>query len=110
MAEERVRRLGDRNEVRLTGTIASREALRYTPAGIPVLTLSLEHASGQVEAEVPRRVELHIEAMVIGELARRMERLQVGQPVSVRGFLANRSRRSTRVILHVNEFETDERT
>ena len=96
-----------RNEVCLSGTIAAREALRYTPAGIPVLALTLEHESGQIEGGVARRVALQIDVIAVGALAQPMDRLQIGQPVSVRGFLANRSRRSRRVMLHVNEFEID---
>ncbi len=97
-----------RNLVQLSGTIEAREALRYTPAGIPVLTFILLHQSGQVEAKVPRQVEATVEAVAIGEVAQRLDRLAPGQAVSVTGFLANRSRRSTRVVLHVNEFAIDQ--
>ena len=85
--------------------MAAREVLRYTPAGIPVLSLTLEHKSSQIEANVPRLVELTMEAVAIGELAQRMDRLQAGDAITVRGFLAKRSRRSRRAVLHVNEFE-----
>jgi primosomal replication protein N len=33
--------------------------------------------------------------------------VEQGRTLTVRGFLANRSRRSTRAVLHVNEFELE---
>jgi len=97
-----------RNEVRLSATVSAREILRYTPAGIPVMSVTLAHQSTQVEAGVPRQVQASMEAVALGPLAQRMDRVQIGQGVRVTGFLANRSRRSRRVVLHVNEFEIEE--
>lgn len=90
----------------LTGQIVARDTLRYTPAGIPALDLTLEHESVQSEGQLPRTVKATLDAVAIGELARGLDRLEPGRTVTVIGFLANRSRRSTRVILHINEFET----
>ena len=92
----------------MSATVTAREVLRHTPAGIPVLTLTLTHRSTQVEAEVPRLVEATLEAVALGALAQRMDRLRVGQALRVTGFMANRSRRSTRVVLHVNGFEIEQ--
>lgn len=96
-----------RNQVSLSAKVSAREVLRHTPAGIPVVTLTLTHQSTQVEANVPRQVQASIEALALGPVALRMDRLQVAQGVRVTGFLANRSRRSSRVVLHVNEFEIE---
>ncbi len=97
----------DRNLVRLHARIAAREVLRYTPAGIPVLALTLEHQSQLVEAGAPRVVDLAIEAIAIGAVALALDRVEQGRTLAVRGFLANRSKRSTRTVLHVNEFELE---
>ena len=96
-----------RNRVLLTGQIVARESLRYTPAGIPALDLTLEHESVQSEGQLSRTVKATVDAVAIGELAHRMDALQTGRCITVSGFLANRSRRSTRVILHINEFDTN---
>jgi primosomal replication protein N len=93
------------NQVRLAGTVVAREALRHTPAGVPILTFTIKHESTQVEGTVPRQVGFEIEAMAMGEVAQGMSALQAGQKVRVAGFLASRSRLSTRVVLHVNQFE-----
>ena len=39
-----------RNEVVIDGRLLKRSALRYTPAGIPVVDLLLGHISNQIEA------------------------------------------------------------
>jgi primosomal replication protein N len=93
--------------VRLSGALSASEGLRYTPAGVPVLEFRLLHRSQQTEARRPREVELEARAVAIGEVAQRLAALPEGQNVTVGGFLANRSRRSAQVVLHVNEFDIE---
>jgi primosomal replication protein N len=95
------------NEVELSGRVVGREALRHTPAGIPILTFTVKHESTQIEAGISRQVGFEVEAMAVGEVARRMDAdaLQAGRSVHLQGFLASRSRLSTRLVLHVNRFE-----
>jgi primosomal replication protein N len=97
----------DCNEVRLSARVAAREALRYTPGGVPILGMTFEHQSRLTEASAPRVVDLTIEAVAIGNVALALDRVEQGRTLTVRGFLANRSRRSTRAVLHVNEFELE---
>jgi primosomal replication protein N len=87
--------------------VIAREELRYTPAGVPVLNFRLAHRSQQTEAKHARAVELEALAVAIGEVAQRLAALPEGQRLTLTGFLANRSRRSTQVVLHVNEFEIE---
>jgi primosomal replication protein N len=96
------------NHVRLLASLIGREELRYTPAGVPVLNLRLAHRSRQMEAKHPREVELEMQAVAIGAVAQRLAALPDGQALALTGFLANRSRRSIQVVLHVNEFEIEE--
>jgi primosomal replication protein N len=96
-----------RNEVKLNGTVVAREALRFTPAGIPILSLTLQHESTQVESGISRQVGFEIDAMAVGETAQRMDLLQAGSKVRLAGFLASRSKLSTRIVLHVNQFEPE---
>jgi primosomal replication protein N len=93
------------NEVLLSGQVVGREVLRLTPAGIPILSFTVQHQSTQVEAGIPRQVSFEVDAMAVGETAHRMNALEAGQRVRLQGFLASRSRLSTRVVLHVNQFE-----
>jgi primosomal replication protein N len=95
------------NEVQLSGQVVGREALRHTPAGIPILTFTVKHESMRVEGGMSRQVGFEVEAMAVGDVAQRMDTLQAGRKVRLRGFLATRSRLSTRLVLHVNQFEFD---
>ena len=98
----------DRNEVRLSARVAAREALRYSPGGIPILSMTFEHQSRLIEGGVPRVVDLTIDAVAVGKVALELDRVGQGTTLMVSGFLANRSRRSTRAVLHVNEFELEQ--
>jgi primosomal replication protein N len=50
---------------------------------------------------------VEIELVGIGEVARQLDAVLPGQRLTATGFLARRSRRSRRVVLHVNEFEIE---
>jgi primosomal replication protein N len=95
------------NRVTLDGEVVTREPLRYSPAGVPILSLQLAHRSQQTEGGVPRQAELEIEAVAVGELALKLNALQPGQRLTATGFLTRRSRRSRRVVLHLNEVQID---
>ena len=81
------------------------DALRYTPAGIPLLSFVLRHVSDQIEAGMGRRVECEVNAVVMGELAERSEAIKEGTAVKVAGFIATRSLKSTQLVLHINKLE-----
>lgn len=81
------------------------EALRYTPAGIPVAGLRIEHQSRQIEAGIPREVQCEMTVAALGKNAEQAARFKVGDVVRVEGFLARRSRNSTQLVLHANLIE-----
>ena len=81
--------------------------MRYTPAGVPLFAFRLSHRSRQLEAKHPREVELEAQAVAIGEIAQKLAALPLGQALTLGGFLATRNRRSTQLVLHVNEFEIE---
>lgn len=93
------------NRIELSGEVIEREALRYTPAGLPILALRVRHESTQSEAQMPRQVKVEMDAMAAGEIARQMDAVRIGQRVRLQGFLSARSRLSSRIVLHVNRFE-----
>jgi len=72
-----------------------------------VLSMTLSHESQQTEARVPRQVSLEIDAIAIGDVAVKLDKVGLGEVVRVQGFLANRSKRSRRAMLHVNEFDIE---
>jgi primosomal replication protein N len=89
------------NEFRLTGSLVERSALRLTPAGIPVVEARLQCVSEVVEAGLVRNLDFCVSAIGIGPMAGELERLALGSRLDVEGFLAPRSRRSGRLVLHV---------
>ena len=92
----------------LGGQVAAREPLRYSPGWRSDRRPASSHTSpGRGEGGAPRQVELEIEVVAIGEVAIRLDTVLPGQRLKATGFLAKRSRRSRRVVLHVNEFEID---
>jgi len=92
------------NRVRLQGALLERTDLRYTPAGIPVLEAQFEHRSEAVEAGMPRRLEFRFGAIALGALAQSLAQVGLGSELELSGFLAPRSRRSTRLLVHVVDF------
>lgn len=80
------------------------EPLRYTPAGIPLLSAVLHHASEQIEAGMKRKVECDVNAVILGDLA--LKGLKPGAQIIAQGFLARRSLKSTQLVMHINEIKS----
>jgi primosomal replication protein N len=91
------------NEVALSGELTAIDALRYTPAGIPILGFKLAHRSQQVEAGLKRQVECEVNGVAMATVALTMGRLKVGQVVQVKGFMNRKNRMSAQLILHAME-------
>ena len=89
----------------LSGVVISLEPIRYTPAGIPVLSFLLQHASEQTEAGLKRKVECEVNAVALGDLA--SSNIQLGSSVKVKGFLAKRSAKSTQLVLHIQQLHIE---
>jgi len=94
-----------RNRVVLDATLAARDDLRYTPAGIPMLSLTLHHASAQPEAGGQRKVDLELAATAFGPTAEALARVPQGAGLRCGGFLARRYRTGTTLALHIERFE-----
>ncbi|MCC3263282.1 hypothetical protein LLE87_34490, partial [Paenibacillus polymyxa] len=57
------------NKLELSARVLECEPLRHTPAGLPALEMLLAHESEVIDAGHPRRVELTIAAVALGDLA-----------------------------------------
>ena len=55
------------NQFQFVATISERDVLRYTPAGVPIVSATLSHSSQQVEAGVERLVEFEMAALAAGD-------------------------------------------
>lgn len=92
------------NEIRLSAQWVEQAALRYTPAGMPALDLTLEHHGQAIEAGFPRQVELRIRAVALGDLARKLQQWPASEPALWTGFLAP-ARNGKGVVMHITAVE-----
>jgi len=92
------------NRVLLNATLIERTALRYTPAGVAVIEAQLQHQSDTVEAGVSRRLQFPFVVIALGGTAKQLANESLGSELSLTGFLAPRSRRSSRLLVHVQQY------
>ena len=93
------------NRLVLTATVEREEDLRYTPAGIPVVEMWVRHQSRQTAGGFERDVACEIQAVLIGEDARRIAGKLAGNTVKLTGFLSQRSLRNPRLVLNIEYVE-----
>ena len=93
------------NRVTVAGRLIELDALRYTPAGVPMLKFRLQHDSVQTEAGGERKVSFEIAAVAFEREARLLASAKLGSSVKVNGFLAARSRSSRAPLLHATQIE-----
>ncbi|MBX9295790.1 primosomal replication protein N [Chromobacterium piscinae] len=93
------------NRLVLTVTVEREDALRYTPAGLPVVEMWLKHQSRQTAGGFERDVACDIQAVWIGDDARKYSGKLAGQVINVTGFLGQRSLRNPRLVLNIEYVE-----
>lgn len=92
------------NQFKLVAVIAEREVLRYTPAGVPIVSATLQHSSKQIEATVDRLVEFEIFAIASGEISGRFSQAELGIAHEFIGFIARKNRKSKSLVFHIIDF------
>ena len=92
------------NRLVLTAQLVERAALRYTPAGLPAVDLSLKHESSVMQDGQPRQVSVEVKARAIGEITQRIARLELGSTHGFAGFLGSQ-RNGRGVVFHVTELD-----
>ncbi len=93
------------NQLELVATIAERDVLRYTPAGVPIVSAILMHSGQQEEAGVARLVEFEIPAFAAGEISGRFGSAELGASYRFTGFLAKKNRNSKALVFHIIDFQ-----
>jgi primosomal replication protein N len=94
------------NTLTIVASVAERQALRYTPAGIPIASANLLHSSQQQEAGLMRQVDFEIAAIAAGEISKRFMEIELGKTSTFTGFLARKNRNSKSLVFHILDFET----
>jgi primosomal replication protein N len=98
------------NLLRLAGRLVEVAAARTTPAGVTVRSCKLHHRSRQMEAGLARDVVCEIEAVALGQQAQLVGLAGMGAELLVTGFLARKSLRSAKLVMHVTQIEFVEGT
>ena len=90
------------NRLVLTAQLVERGSVRYTPAGLPALDLSLKHESELTQEGQTRKVSMEIKARAIGAITQRLLRLEIGSTHGFAGFLGSQHN-GRGIIFHVTE-------
>ena len=93
------------NKVELSGTLVELGALRYTPAGLPAVEFRIRHESELTEAGTQRKVRAEVGALAFDAVARQVATAALGTNLRAQGFLAAKSQRSAKLVLHVTDIE-----
>ena len=80
-------------------------ALRYTPAGLAAVEFKLGHESQQCEAGGTRSIQAEVSAIAFETPAKLIATAKLGTDLNVTGFLAAKSKRSRKLVLHVTNIE-----
>ena len=94
------------NRLVLSGTLVERAALRYTPAGLPALDLSLKHESEVSEDGQPRKVSMEMKAVAIGAVTQGLTHLTLGSAGLYAGFITSH-RNGRGLLFHITSVEPD---
>ena len=96
------------NQVRIRATGVAKIALRYTPAGVAVLEASFRHEGAVIEAGGERKLAFEFSAIALGAVAQALDREPLGATMTLEGFIAPRTRRSTRLLMHITEYKVSD--
>lgn len=91
------------NQINLSATVLEAKPVRYTPAGLPALELVLEHVSDVLQAGHPRRIDLTVAAIALGDIALLLADVALGTPLLIKGFLAPSRKGSSRLVVHIQQ-------
>jgi primosomal replication protein N len=92
------------NRLVLQAQLVERGAMRYTPAGLPALDLSLKHESEVTQESGQRKVSFEIKARAVGDITRRLSGLEIGSEHGFAGFLGS-MRNGRGIVFHVIEVD-----
>ena len=94
------------NRFVLAATLVERAALRYTPAGLPALDLSMKHESEVSEDGQARKVSMEMKALAIGAITQGLALLALGSGCLFAGFITS-TRNGRGLLFHITSFDAD---
>jgi primosomal replication protein N len=92
----------------LTARIVERGALRFTPAGLPALDVSLRHQSEIRQPDSVRKLSFEIRGRAIGPVTEMLEKAELGVEHDFAGFLGSQ-RNGRGIVFHIQSIEFKQR-
>jgi primosomal replication protein N len=93
------------NRLLISAQLIERQALRYTPAGLPALDVLLKHESEVTQEGQVRKVQAEVRARAIGSAVQALAALPIGASADFAGFLGG-SRNGRGLVFHILEQQT----
>lgn len=93
------------NSLQLIANLVGRDQLRFTPAGIPVLTCVLQYVGSKNEVGIERQLEFVLNAFAAGSCGEKLEKISLGSLAWFTGFLAQKRRNSKMLVFHITDFQ-----
>lgn len=100
--------MAGKNRIVFSGTLTELDALRHTPAAVPIVKFRLAHDSEQNEAGMVRKVSCEIAAVAFEREARLLSSARLGSMITVTGFIERKGRSKTQVVLHATHIEFEQ--
>lgn len=91
------------NQVVLSGIVSKKDAMRYTPSGVPLLQVRLDH--DLQKNDVIQAITLSLILRAFGVVASELNLIEVGTEIAVNGYLAPKQKNSYSLVLCVNQFK-----
>jgi primosomal replication protein N len=88
----------------LTAAIVERSALRFTPAGLPALDVSLKHESEIIQLGEKRKVSVELRAKAVGALTEALLTAPLGVEHGFEGFVGSQ-RNGRGVVFHIQNIK-----
>lgn len=93
------------NEFSINAQLVSREAIRYTLAGVAVCECGFHHFGVTEEADSQRKNNFKFEAVALGSVGEALGKEELGVQLKIKGFITTSSVRSSKLVLHITEYE-----
>ena len=93
------------NQFTLTAALVSKDAIRFTPAGLPVIYCQLDYVGEVMEVERPRKIQMSVEAVAIGPVHQVLAQMDLGAQAVFTGFMAPKTIRNPRLVFHINHIQ-----
>jgi primosomal replication protein N len=88
----------------LTAAIVERSALRFTPAGLPALDVSLKHESEIIQLGGKRKVSVEVRGKAIGPVTEALLAAELGVEHGFEGFVGSQ-RNGRGIVFHIQSIE-----